>query len=61
MGSVRTSEEKNAGGWFSAVQESASLQAQSKDPFASRNSVFLSLVGIIKVSGVGVRQAVFVV
>ena len=35
-------------------------KAESKDPFASRNVVLLSLVGIIKVSGSGVRQAVFV-
>ena len=58
---VRTSEERNAGGWFSAVQESASLQAESKDPFASPNVVLLVLVGIIKVSEGCVRQAVFVV
>ena len=58
---VRTSEERNAGGWFSAVQGSASLQAESKNPFASRNAVLLVLVGIIKVSESGVRQAVFVV
>ena len=43
------------------VPKSASLQARSKDPFASRNVVLLSLVGIIKVSGSVVRQAVFVV
>ena len=49
------------GGWFSAVQEYASLQARSKDPFASRNAVLLSFVGIIKVSDSVVRQAVFVV
>ena len=42
------------------MQESASPQAQSKDPFASRNAVLPSLVGIRKVSGIGVRQAVFV-
>ena len=58
---VRTSEERNAGGWFSAVQESASLQAESKDPFASRNAVLLGFVGIREVSGSVVRQAVFVV
>ena len=38
----------------------ASLQAQSKDPFASRNMVLLSLVGVREVSGSVVRQAVFV-
>ena len=48
------------GGWFSAVQEYASLQAQSKDPFASRNVFLLSWLGIREVSGGGVRQAVFV-
>ena len=58
---VRTSEERDAGGWFSAVQKSTSLQAQSKDPFASRNAVLLSLVGVREVSDSGVRQAVFVV
>ena len=58
---VRTSEERNVGGWFSAVPKSASLQAESKDPFASRNAVLLSLVGIRKVSDSAVRQAVFVV
>ena len=42
------------------VPESASLPAESKDPFASRNVVLLSLVGIREVSGDGVRQAVFV-
>ena len=40
---------------------SASLQSESKDPFASRNAVLLSLVGIRKVSDGGVRQAVFAV
>ena len=49
------------GGWFSAVQEYASLQAQSKDPFASRNVLLLRGLGIIKVSDSAVRQAVFVV
>ena len=58
---VRTSEERNAGGWFSAVPKSASLQAQSKDPFASRNVFLLSWLGIREVSGGAVRQAVFVV
>ena len=58
---VRTSEERNVGGWFSAVPKSASLQARSKDPFASRNVVLLSCLGIGKVSGSVVRQAVFVV
>ena len=43
------------------MPKSASLQAESKDPFASRNAVLLVLVGIIKVSGIVVRQAVFVV
>ena len=43
------------------VPKSASLQAQSKDPFASRNAVLLSLVGDREVSGGGVRQAVFVI
>ena len=43
------------------VPESASLQAESKDPFASRNAVLLSLVGVREVSDGGVRQAVFVV
>ena len=49
------------GGWFSAVPESASLQAESKDPFASRNVILLGLVGIREVSEGGVRQAVFAV
>ena len=43
------------------MQESANLQAESKDPFASRNAVLLSLVGVREVSGSAVRQAVFVV
>ena len=43
------------------VPTSASLQAESKDPFASRNAVLPSFLGIIKVSGSAVRQAVFVV
>ena len=55
---VRTSEEKKAGGWFSAVPEYTSLQAQSKDPFASRNVFLLSLVSIREVSDGVVRQAV---
>ena len=41
------------------VQKSASLQAESKDPFASRNAVLLGWLGIRKVSDSGVRQAVF--
>ena len=61
MVNVRTSEEKDAGGWFSVVPKSASLQARSKDPFASRNAVLLRGLGIIKVSDSAVRQAVFVV
>ena len=43
------------------MQESTSLQAESKDPFASHNAVLLVLVGIIKVSDSAVRQAVFAV
>ena len=43
------------------VPKSASLQARSKDPFASRNVVLLSLVRYRKVSDSVVRQAVFVV
>ena len=43
------------------VPESASLQAESKDPFASRNVVLLSCLGIRKVSESCVRQAVFVI
>ena len=43
------------------VPKSASLPAESEDPFASRNAVVLSLVGVIKVSASTVRQAVFVV
>ena len=43
------------------VPKSASLQAESKDPFTSRNAVLLSLVGIREVSEGAVRQAVFVV
>ena len=43
------------------MQESASLQAEGKDPFASRNSVLFRLVGIREVSDSAVRQAVFVV
>ena len=43
------------------VPTCASLQAESKDPFASRNAVLLSFVGIREVSGGVVRQAVFVV
>ena len=43
------------------MPKSASLQAESEDPFASRNAVLLVLVGIIKVSESAVRQAVFVV
>ena len=40
---------------------SASLQAESKDPFASRSAFLLGLIGIREVSDSGVRQAVFVV
>ena len=40
---------------------SASLQAESKDPFASRNGVLLCCFGIIKLSDGVVRQAVFAV
>ena len=58
---VRTSEERNAGGWFSAVQESASLQSKSKNPFASRNVFLLRGLGVREVSSSAVRQAVFVV
>ena len=43
------------------MPKSASLQAESKDPFASRNAVLLGWLGIRKVSGGDVRQAVFVV
>ena len=43
------------------MQESASLQAESKDPFASRNVSLLSCLGVREVSGSAVRQAVFVV
>ena len=43
------------------MQESASLQAESRDPFASRNVLLLRGLGIIKVSDSAVRQAVFVV
>ena len=43
------------------VPTCASLQAESKDPFASRNAVLLGFVGIREVSGSVVRQAVFVV
>ena len=43
------------------MPESASLQSESKDPFASRNVVLLSLVGVREVSESIVRQAVFVV
>ena len=49
---VRTSEERNVGGWFSAVPKSASLQAQSKDPFASRNAVLLGWLGTEKLATV---------
>ena len=42
------------------MQESASLQTESKDPFASRNAVLLVLVGIREVSDRVVRQDVFV-
>ena len=43
------------------MPKSASLQAESKDPFASRNVFLLSWLGIREVSGGVVRQAVFVV
>ena len=43
------------------VPESASLQAESKDPFASRNVFLLSCLGVREVSDSAVRQAVFVV
>ena len=42
------------------MQESANLQAESKDPFASRNVFLLRGLGVREVSGGGVRQAVFV-
>ena len=37
------------------------MQSESKNPFASRNVLLLSWLGIREVSGGGVRQAVFVV
>ena len=43
------------------MPESASLQTESKDPFASRNVLLLSFVGIREVSDSVVRQAVFAV
>ena len=43
------------------MPKSASLQAGSKDPFASRNVFLLRGLGIIKISDSAVRQAVFVV
>ena len=43
------------------VPESASLQSESKDPFASRNVLLVSGLGIREVSDSGVRQAVFAV
>ena len=43
------------------VPKSASLQAQSKDPFASRNVFLLSLMSVREGSDSAVRQAVFVV
>ena len=43
------------------MPKSAGLQAQSEDPFASRNAILLSFVGIREVSDSAVRQAVFVV
>ena len=49
------------GGWFSALPKSASLQAESKDPFASRNVFLLRDLGVREVSSSAVRQAVFVV
>ena len=42
-------------------QNLLACKAESKDPFASRNAVLLSCLGIIKVSASVVRQAVFVV
>ena len=43
------------------MPKSTSLQAQSKDPFASRNVFLLSCLGVREVSSSAVRQAVFVV
>ena len=43
------------------MPESASLQSESKNPFASRNVLLLRDLGIIKVSDSAVRQAVFAV
>ena len=37
------------------------MQAESKDPFASRNVFLLSCLGIREISDSAVRQAVFVV
>ena len=42
-------------------QNLLACKAESKDPFASRNAVFLSLVGIREINDSAVRQAVFVV
>ena len=43
------------------MQGSTSLQAESKDPFASRNVFLLRGLGVREISGSAVRQAVFVV
>ena len=43
------------------VRKSASLQSESKDPFASRNVFLLRGLGVIEVSSSAVRQAVFVI
>ena len=43
------------------VPESASLQDQSKNPFASRNVFLFGWLGIGEISDSVVRQAVFVV
>ena len=43
------------------MPESASLQSESKNPFASRNVFLLRGLGVREVSGSAVRQAVFVV
>ena len=43
------------------MPESASLQAESKDPFASRNVFLLRGLGVREISASAVRQAVFVV
>ena len=43
------------------VPESASLQDQSKNPFASRNVFLFGWLGIGEISDSAVRQAVFVI